>query len=221
MKSGEDELEDTVDRLRSTKLNRRIRLVLYDTINALRAMLFRRSPAGIIDGLTRELAEMRYNYQKISEQNEQLRGERNALQHQLTELLNGVDLDAISTLQRNAAEAGRLMHERKHFEHLISALRIIVSRFRINRLFAQMENEFSDAIDSFQRIKILRNYLSKFSEIIIIQKYIQNFMSDKELVKNKAEVENLFQYLRQQMDYTSDFLLLIERNEDFFCEENQ
>ncbi|MBN8217032.1 MAG: hypothetical protein J0L75_10355 [Spirochaetes bacterium] len=157
-----------------------------------------------------ELAEARYQAGLAKEARERAEYEREALKAQVQTLLAQVDPSDLGETAAKAAAFDSLTPELATLSKWAEGLHGVERRLAMRRVLMRLGEELKSARDGFQKIKLYRKYLNRFSEFPELQGLVEPFRQDRERIKDRAQVEALLEGLKALTDAEKEMENLAE-----------
>jgi hypothetical protein len=125
-------------------------------------------------------------------------------------LLAKVDPSDLGETAAKAAAFDALTPDLATLSHWAESLHAVERRLAMRRVLMRLGEELKTARDGFQKIKLYRKYLSRFSEFPELHGLVEPFRQDRERIKDRAQVEALLEGLKTLTDAENEMEKLAE-----------
>lgn len=160
--------------------------------------------------LKSELAEARYQLESARDGEQRARYERDQFKAQAESLLAQVDPADLGETAAKARAFDALTPELSALSRWAESLGSVERRLAMRRVLMRLGEELKTARDGFQKIKLYRKYLSRFSEFPELSGLVEPFRQDRERIKDRGQVEALLEGLKALTDAEKEMEKLAE-----------
>lgn len=211
---GEEKLSKNISSLKKKQVKGEIRLSVYSLVNKCLAFFTKNSPETKIRILSKELAVLKYENDNLKQNLFVIEKEKKGLESQVNDLLYRVDLDEFRDLKKNALDKEMYEQEIEHYRIFLSRWENLFEQIEATKLIEKCLEELGIAKDNFQKLKVVRYFLTEFKKFEWMKEKLNLFYEDAKgtNIKDILLVTNTLNQIKKEFNLNKN---LQELKKDF------
>ena len=181
---GEDKLNKNLSRLKKSRVKGDIRLSIYILIHKVVSVFTKDSLETQLKKIAEELGDLKYENSELKKRLKDLEKEKKAYKDQIDDLLHQVDLSEFRDLKSKALKMEAGEKEMGHHRAFFAKVELFFEENEVRESVQQCLDTLATAKDNFQKLKVVRQFLSQVERFEWVQKRLTLFYRDKLVKKN-------------------------------------